>query len=1455
MNRRRKRTLIVALAAVAAVTAVLSALPEIARRAAVDRIPELTGRAVSIDDVDLNLITGSFAIKGFRLAEREGPDAFLEFERLEGRLSLPWLARFDIRFRSLSLVVPVVRIVRTGPESFNFSDLLALVPAPDPAQKPSRWTVSVDALRIDRGRVIAGDRAVSPAADWSVSDLAVDLAGASTRAGRPPGRAQVRAQLGGASVGVDATALSLAPLTASPRIRLTGFDLARLRPYVPAELPVTVASGTLAVTLEVDWRDDGAAEGRQQLARGEIVADGLALVQRQAPVRIALVPRIAVRIRSADLVARAVAIEAVEVDGLDLAVTRRRDGSLDVLASPDDGSPRAAPVDAPPPDAGSPAALPPERPWRVVLERLALREGRVLYVDETFRPARETRLDGLAVEAGGLSTSPLDPPGRLSMKTSATVRPGDTGPFALAVDADALRLDPLVVSGQIDVSRLDLRALAPVLAEDFPVIPTAGRLDVSLRLAAEEAEERVKRADVSGTVRLAGVALSSRGGGQPFARVPKLDVAIRRGDLLTQVLDLEALEIQGVAVRAARDAEGRIDLLALAGPPPGAPARASRASVPSEPAPRQGARRPINEAIMAAISRPWRMNLERLAIKNGRATLDDRAVTPPQTWRLARVTVDGARLSTGASPPGRLRLRSEILGTAPGPAPATLALDASSLRLTPLSSSARVALKGLFLPWVAPYVPEAVQALPSGGVLAVDLSASVAQGKAGLGRAVGSGTVALADLALTQRGAPEPFLKAPSVAVVIQRADAVGQTVHLSSVEVDAAELRGIKYPDGRIDLLELSGPGPAGPGAAAAPPPAPATAAPSMASGGATSPGAWSVRLDRFDLRSSTAAFEDRFVHPVTLLSATDLTATVEDITWPVTGPTVWKIGLGMPGGGRSEIEGTGTLDPLAIQVKIESRDLSITPYDAYFPFPARFRGLFSGDSVNEIEYRDGVLRAASRGTAWGRDIQVWGPGRDTPDITTDRLEIRGIDFAWPNYALVEGVTIDAPRVQIERGADGAFNLRRLFEVTEDSASAEGAAGGEAAASPAPAPPPAAPAEEATAGEGDEDPAEMIVIDFKEIAIDGGYLRFLDRTTAPPFSQEMSAFRLRLHDLSNVLGRQRTTLTATAVVGGDGALDLRGEISGLGETLRADLVGELRDYTLATANPYADSQTSWIVERGKLAAKIHYRVEGDVVTAENELTFGGLHVRRSGESDEVKKRIGLPLGLIVGLLKDTRGDINFNVPLRASVKDQAIDWTDTVWSGVKQAVLKVLAGSFRAIGRAFRGGGGEAPDLAIDPVVFATGSAVIAPAMETHLTKVADFLRRSPYVAMTLRPVVTEADVESLKTQALTERLQAVQQERKLKDLPAALAVYYRAQKLPGDVPKTPEEQLAVLQKREPVPAERVDALRERRLAVTREVLAKTEGIATERLVATEPAAALATSGEGRVEFSIGGQ
>jgi hypothetical protein len=463
--------------------------------------------------------------------------------------------------------------------------------------------------------------------------------------------------------------------------------------------------------------------------------------------------------------------------------------------------------------------------------------------------------------------------------------------------------------------------------------------------------------------------------------------------------------------------------------------------------------------------------------------------------------------------------------------------------------------------------------------------------------------------------------------------------------------------------------------------------------------------------------------------------------------------------------------------------------------------------------------------------------------------MEMAGIDFGWPTHAKVAAITITKPEVQVERDAAGTMNLRELFTVAPAGGKPDVKAEEQAAPTPAASPGPERPKKPISA-----DPRGGPVgfpIDIAVFTIDDGYVRFLDRSVQPAFSESLSRLAVRVENISTAPG-QRAKLTTTAIVGGDAALDVRGELAPLGQ-LYADIHGELRDFTLTRVNPYSNSMLAWIVDRGKLGIKFRYHVEKDTIEASNEVVVQNLHVQPSRKEDEVKKRIGLPLGMIVALITDADNGIKVNLPMSGPLTSWKADLSDAIWTVVKNAAVNIVAAPFRAIGRLFKGKDDTIESVGVNPVTFAPGSDTLTPEMQKHLTSVGDFLRRAPAVVLTLAPVPSTPDVESLRGQEVTIRLQQVQREKNLKDFPAAVTAEF-TERFPGVAPpKSPEDQLAKLREEQPVPEARVNDLLARRVAAIRDALSRTEGVPEKRLAVDEAAPPAPADGEGRVEFRVG--
>jgi len=395
----------------------------------------------------------------------------------------------------------------------------------------------------------------------------------------------------------------------------------------------------------------------------------------------------------------------------------------------------------------------------------------------------------------------------------------------------------------------------------------------------------------------------------------------------------------------------------------------------------------------------------------------------------------------------------------------------------------------------------------------------------------------------------------------------------------------------------------------------------------------------------------------------------------------------------------------------------------------------------------------------------------------------------------VLEGRTVDAgriaisrPSVLIERREDGSFPLRAI--LTPSGATDAG-----------------------------------FVITTDEIAITGGDLRFIDRTTTPLFSEEITRLSATLRDVSSD-EQHRAGLIVQGIVGGGAALDLRGEVAPFATPFFLEVAGELKGLA------------------GQRTTEVHYRVVGDEVTANKELVLHRLDAASSRGRDQAERMVGVPLGLVVALLTDARGDIRIARALGGEPGPPRASFGETFRSALKSLVR----GPVQLISRLFRQDG-NATDP--DPVVFDPGSAALTLEAGKHLRRVAEMLRASPHVELVLAPVVSARDVAALRRQEVTARIQELQRRERLDDIEEAAQRLFHLT-FPGEEPPRGLEAIVrALAARMPPPAEEAGVLAERRVGVVRSFLVDGAGIAPGRL-SEDASAAGGGGGDGRVKLGL---
>src|SRR4029453_1742072 len=250
MMRSHRSLIVISGVLLVAAATILYALPTVARHVAISRLQTITKRPVSIDRVDVQLLSGRLTIHGLRVAEPDGGAPFADLETLDAQLHLLSLARGHIWVRELVLVKPTLRIVRLE-KRFNFSDLFQ---GSETTEK--RFDVTVDRFALVDGTVAFQARALPEHRTWTSDDIQIEAHNVSTL--RNDGTVIASSVTAGAPNLVRIEQFRLYPIHLKATVTVKGLDLALARLYLPPDAPVVLDRGRVSSTLDVtyDARDE-----------------------------------------------------------------------------------------------------------------------------------------------------------------------------------------------------------------------------------------------------------------------------------------------------------------------------------------------------------------------------------------------------------------------------------------------------------------------------------------------------------------------------------------------------------------------------------------------------------------------------------------------------------------------------------------------------------------------------------------------------------------------------------------------------------------------------------------------------------------------------------------------------------------------------------------------------------------------------------------------------------------------------------------------------------------------------------------------------------------------------------------------------------------------------------------------------------------------------------------------
>ncbi|HTH95243.1 MAG TPA: DUF748 domain-containing protein [Rhodocyclaceae bacterium] len=209
--------------------------------------------------------------------------------------------------------------------------------------------------------------------------------------------------------------------------------------------------------------------------------------------------------------------------------------------------------------------------------------------------------------------------------------------------------------------------------------------------------------------------------------------------------------------------------------------------------------------------------------------------------------------------------------------------------------------------------------------------------------------------------------------------------------------------------------------------------------------------------------------------------------------------------------------------------------------------------------------------------------------------------------------------------------------------------------------------------------------------------------------------------------------------------LTITGKVDPFGKELYLDMSASAKGIDMPGFSPYSGRYIGYAIDKGKLSVDVHYFIEKNELRAENHIFLDQFTL---GQKVDSPNALSVPIGLAISLLKNSRGEIDINLPLSGSLNDPQFSIGSLIITVIKNLIVKAATAPFTLLGSLF-GGGAD-----LSHVDFAPGYARITPEADKALDTIAKAMADRPSMKTEVTGVADSVnDVPDLK-QATMQRL-----------------------------------------------------------------------------------------------------
>lgn len=466
---------------------------------------------------------------------------------------------------------------------------------------------------------------------------------------------------------------------------------------------------------------------------------------------------------------------------------------------------------------------------------------------------------------------------------------------------------------------------------------------------------------------------------------------------------------------------------------------------------------------------------------------------------------------------------------------------------------------------------------------------------------------------------------------------------------------------------------------------------------GGAIDASATAVQADLTQFKA-----RDESLKPVLDIAMQSLRITADRLALGP-GPSNFTVAAaGVQGDGKLDLKGVFTPQPLTVKTAVDLSNLNVASFAPYFAssLNATVRAVTlsaKGNAEFTAAAGNAPMKAGWKGGVDITDLDLQDRVNKDDFLNWKRLGFTGMDISVAGDkigARLGDIALEDFYGRILLNAQGRLNV---MDLVAPPGQAGGSITQDTQTPGRSAEPPAAPPAAAASAKG-SGAASMPDISVNSVTLTRGRMTFTDRFVKPNYVAELSSIEGDITAVSST-NPQPAKVKVTGRVYTTAPLSISGIVQPFAKYLTLDLKASAKGVDLPRFTTYSAKYVGYPIKRGKLSVDLEYKLKNRALQATNHVVLNQLTFGDKTNSPDATK---LPVLLAVALLKDSRGNIDINLPISGSLDDPEFSVGGIVVRVLMNLVVKAVTSPFSLLASAF--GGGEE----LSYVEFAPGSAVL---------------------------------------------------------------------------------------------------------------------------------------------------